>query len=78
MCAEQLALSTQAVHVLFDDNYEDWGMRNALRMGQLLDVMRDGRTEELTLDLGSPGSPPAVRMSIILTLHVRSPLGKDE
>jgi uncharacterized protein YecE (DUF72 family) len=47
----ELALHTQAVHVLFNNNYEDWGMRNALRMAQLLDVMHEGRAE-LTLDLG--------------------------
>ena len=47
----ELARQTQAVHVLFNNNYEDWGMRNALRMAQLLDVVHDGRTE-LTLDLG--------------------------
>jgi uncharacterized protein YecE (DUF72 family) len=47
----ELALQTQAVHVLFNNNYEDWGMRNALRMAQLLEVTHDGRTE-LTLDLG--------------------------
>jgi uncharacterized protein YecE (DUF72 family) len=34
----ELARQTQAVHVLFNNNYEDWGMRNALRMAQLLDV----------------------------------------
>jgi uncharacterized protein YecE (DUF72 family) len=47
----ELALQTQAVHVLFNNNYEDWGMRNALRMAQLLEVTHDGRTE-LTLDFG--------------------------
>ena len=47
----ELAHQAQAVHVLFNNNYEDWGMRNALRMAQLLDVVHDGRTE-LTLDLG--------------------------
>jgi uncharacterized protein YecE (DUF72 family) len=34
----QLARQTQTVHVLFNNNYEDWGMRNARRMAQLLDV----------------------------------------
>ena len=34
----QLARQTRAVHVLFNNNYEDWGMRNARRMAQLLDV----------------------------------------
>ena len=32
----ELAHQTHAVHVLFNNNYEDWGMRNARRMGQLL------------------------------------------
>jgi len=47
----ELALRTQAVHVLFNNNYEDWGMRNARRMAQLLGVTHQERTE-LTLDLG--------------------------
>jgi uncharacterized protein YecE (DUF72 family) len=34
----ELALQTQSVHVLFNNNYEDWGMQNARRMAQLLDV----------------------------------------
>ena len=34
----ELARQTQAVHVLFNNNYEDWGMRNARRMAQLLGV----------------------------------------
>jgi uncharacterized protein YecE (DUF72 family) len=34
----ELARQTQAVHVLFNNNYEDWGMRNARRMAQLLEV----------------------------------------
>ena len=45
----ELALQTQAVHVLFNNNYEDQGMRNARRMAQLLDVEGGGQTE---LDLG--------------------------
>ncbi len=32
----ELARQAQTVHVLFNNNYEDWGMRNARRMGQLL------------------------------------------
>jgi uncharacterized protein YecE (DUF72 family) len=32
----ELARQTRAVHVLFNNNYEDWGMRNARRMAQLL------------------------------------------
>jgi uncharacterized protein YecE (DUF72 family) len=46
----ELASQAQVVHVLFNNNYEDWGMRNARRMAQLLDVAHGGRTE-LTLDL---------------------------
>jgi uncharacterized protein YecE (DUF72 family) len=34
----ELARQTQAVHVLFNNNYEDWGMRNARRMAHLLDA----------------------------------------
>jgi len=34
----ELARQTRAVHVLFNNNYEDWGMRNARRMAQLLDM----------------------------------------
>ncbi len=34
----ELARQARAVHVLFNNNYEDWGMRNARRMAQLLDV----------------------------------------
>jgi uncharacterized protein YecE (DUF72 family) len=34
----ELARQTRAVHVLFNNNYEDWGMRNARRMAQLLGV----------------------------------------
>jgi len=45
----ELARQTQAVHVLFNNNYEDQGMRNARRMAQLLDVEGGGQTE---LDLG--------------------------
>jgi uncharacterized protein YecE (DUF72 family) len=32
----ELARTAAAVHVLFNNNYEDWGMRNARRMAQLL------------------------------------------
>jgi len=32
----ELARQAGSVHVLFNNNYEDWGMRNARRMGQLL------------------------------------------
>jgi uncharacterized protein YecE (DUF72 family) len=34
----ELATQTQAVHVLFNNNYEDWGMQNARRMAHLLGV----------------------------------------
>jgi uncharacterized protein YecE (DUF72 family) len=34
----ELTRQAQAVHVLFNNNYEDWGMRNARRMAQLLGV----------------------------------------
>ena len=34
----ELAAQTQAVHVLFNNNYEDWGMQNARRMAHLLGV----------------------------------------
>jgi uncharacterized protein YecE (DUF72 family) len=46
----ELARQTEEVHVLFNNNYEDWGMRNARRMAQLLDVSGTDQTE-LTLDL---------------------------
>lgn len=45
----ELARQTRAVHVLFNNNYEDQGIRNARRMAQLLDVEGGGQTE---LDLG--------------------------
>jgi uncharacterized protein YecE (DUF72 family) len=47
---DELARQTQAVHVLFNNNYEDWGMRNARRMGQLLGV--DAGPAQAALDLG--------------------------
>jgi uncharacterized protein YecE (DUF72 family) len=34
----ELAEQAAEVHVLFNNNYEDWGMRNAARMAQLLGV----------------------------------------
>jgi uncharacterized protein YecE (DUF72 family) len=36
----ELAEQSQAVHVLFNNNYEDWGMQNARRMAHLLGVER--------------------------------------
>jgi len=37
----ELAERADAVHVLFNNNYEDWGLRNARRMAQLLGVARE-------------------------------------
>jgi uncharacterized protein YecE (DUF72 family) len=34
----ELAAQARAVHVLFNNNYEDWGMQNARRMAHLLGV----------------------------------------
>jgi uncharacterized protein YecE (DUF72 family) len=34
----ELAAQSRAVHVLFNNNYEDWGMQNARRMAHLLGV----------------------------------------
>ncbi len=45
----ELARQTQAVHVLFNNNYEDWGMRNARRMAKLLGAPGSGQGE---LDVG--------------------------
>jgi uncharacterized protein YecE (DUF72 family) len=45
----ELARQTAAVHVLFNNNYEDQGVRNARRMAQLLGVEGSGQIE---LDLG--------------------------
>ena len=45
----ELARQTGAVHVLFNNNFEDQGVRNARRMAQLLGVEDGGQTE---LDLG--------------------------
>jgi uncharacterized protein YecE (DUF72 family) len=43
-----LAERAGAVHVLFNNNYEDWGMRNARRMAQLMGV---GSRRQTELDL---------------------------
>jgi uncharacterized protein YecE (DUF72 family) len=49
----ELAEQAAEVHVLFNNNYEDWGMRNAARMAQLLGVPGgDGQTE---LPVGGAG-----------------------
>jgi uncharacterized protein YecE (DUF72 family) len=49
-----LAAQAEEVHVLFNNNYEDWGMRNARRMAQLLGVA--GGEPDAN---GHPGPPPA-------------------
>ena len=46
----ELAAQTQAVHVLFNNNYEDWGMQNARRMAHLLGV--EAQPPQAQLDLG--------------------------
>jgi uncharacterized protein YecE (DUF72 family) len=46
----ELAAGSQAVHVLFNNNYEDWGMQNARRMAHLLGVER--RPPQTQLELG--------------------------
>lgn len=45
---QELAERAGAVHVLFNNNYEDWGMRNARRMAQLMGV---GSRRQTELDL---------------------------
>ncbi len=45
----ELAEQAGSVHVLFNNNYEDWGMRNARRMMTLLGLPQPGQPE---LDLG--------------------------
>ena len=45
----ELARQAATVHVLFNNNYEDWGMRNARRMTQLLGV--DAGPSQGELDL---------------------------
>jgi uncharacterized protein YecE (DUF72 family) len=45
-----LAAGAQAVHVLFNNNYEDWGMQNARRMAHLLGVER--QPPQTRLELG--------------------------
>ena len=46
----ELAAAADAVHVLFNNNYEDWGMQNARRMAHLLGVER--RPPQTQLELG--------------------------
>jgi uncharacterized protein YecE (DUF72 family) len=45
----ELAAQTEAVHVLFNNNYEDWGMQNARRMAHLLGVERQPPQTQLAL-----------------------------
>lgn len=46
----EMAAGARAVHVLFNNNYEDWGMQNARRMAHLLGVER--RPPQTQLELG--------------------------
>ena len=45
----ELAAQTRSVHVLFNNNYEDWGMQNARRMAHLLGVERQPPQRQLEL-----------------------------
>ena len=45
----ELAAQTREVHVLFNNNYEDWGMQNARRMAHLLGV--ETQPPQVQLDL---------------------------
>ena len=47
---DELARQATAVHVLFNNNYEDWGMQNARRMAHLLGV--ETRPPQTQLELG--------------------------
>jgi uncharacterized protein YecE (DUF72 family) len=59
---EELAERAGVAHVLFNNNYEDWGLRNARRMAQLLGVEggADGDArdagDQTTLELGEGGA----------------------
>ena len=44
-----LAAQAAGVHVLFNNNYEDWGMQNARRMAHLLGVERQRPQTQLEL-----------------------------
>ena len=46
----ELARQAATVHVLFNNNYEDWGMRNARRMAQLLGTDPGPAQGELDID----------------------------
>ena len=45
----ELATQAATVHVLFNNNYEDWGMRNARRMTHLLGVGTQPSQSQLEL-----------------------------
>jgi uncharacterized protein YecE (DUF72 family) len=45
----ELAGEAEEVHVLFNNNYEDWGMQNARRMAQLLGVEAEPPQTQLEL-----------------------------
>jgi uncharacterized protein YecE (DUF72 family) len=47
---DELARQAETVHVLFNNNFEDWGMRNARRMAQLLGA--DTQPPQAQLELG--------------------------
>ncbi len=46
----EMAAAASSVHVLFNNNYEDWGMQNARRMAHLLGVGR--QPPQMPLELG--------------------------
>jgi len=46
---KELAAGAGSVHVLFNNNYEDWGMQNARRMAHLLGVGRQPPQTQLDL-----------------------------
>lgn len=48
--AHELAERADTVHVLFNNNYEDWGMQNARRMAHLLGVDKQPPQTQLKLD----------------------------
>ncbi|MEZ5125609.1 MAG: DUF72 domain-containing protein [Thermoleophilia bacterium] len=48
---QELATQARTVHVLFNNNYEDWGMRNAARMRQMLGGSEPREPQTLTLPL---------------------------
>ena len=44
-----MAEKARATHLLFNNNYEDWGMQNARRMAHLLGVERQPPQTQLEL-----------------------------